>query len=137
MLPLALNIPKNAVGAVDCYINDLCLICVDIDDNTEMCPSAVALTLDIVGCPLNLKDRLPCDTLLSLKKLQCEGKQEEIKVVLGWELNASKLTIALTQVKFEIWLNEIQPFLDKAYAPNTSHFIICGEAGESCVHPAT
>jgi hypothetical protein len=118
-LPLAFHIPKNAVGAVDCYIDDLCLICVDIDDNTEMCAAAVALVLDVVGRPLDPLDALPCEALLSMKKLKREGKQEEIKVVLGWELNSRKLTIGLTQGKFEIWRKEIQLFLDKEYAPTS------------------
>jgi hypothetical protein len=62
----------------------------------------VALALDIVGRPLNPDDPLIRDALLSLKKLKGEGKQEEIKVVLGWELNSRCLKIALTQAKFEI-----------------------------------
>jgi hypothetical protein len=102
-LPLAFHIPKNAVGAVDCYIDDFCSICVDINDNAERCAAAVALALDIVGRPLDPLDALPREALLSLKKLKGEGKQEEIKVVLGWELNSRKLTIGLTPGKFEIW----------------------------------
>jgi hypothetical protein len=110
-LPLAFSIPKNAVGSVNCSI------CVDIDDNAERCASRVALALDVVGCPLALNDPLARDALISSKKLQGEGKQEENKIVLGWEMNSRTLAIALTEAKFEIWLNEIQVFLYKVYAP--------------------
>jgi hypothetical protein len=85
------------------YINDLYSICVAIDDSTERCAAAVALALDVVGCPLGLLDTLPREALLSLKKLKGEGKHEDIKVVMGWELNSITLTIGLTQGKFEIW----------------------------------
>jgi hypothetical protein len=47
--PLAFNIPKNAVGAVDCYIDDLCSICVDINNNAEWCARSVSLAHDMVG----------------------------------------------------------------------------------------
>jgi hypothetical protein len=70
-----------------------------------------------VGCPLDLHDPLPHDALLFLRKLQGEGKREEIKVVWGWDLNSRKLTIARTQGKFEILRKEVQLFLDKVHAP--------------------
>jgi hypothetical protein len=46
----------------------------------------VDLALNIVGRPIDSDEPIMRDALLSLKKLQGEGKQEEIKVVLGWEL---------------------------------------------------
>jgi hypothetical protein len=76
----------------------------------------VALTLDVVP-PLKPHNLLSRNALIYFKKLQSEGKQEEIKIMSVWELNYRMLTIALTQAKFEIWLNEIQVFLDKVYAP--------------------
>jgi hypothetical protein len=60
---LAFHVLKNAVGAVDCYINELCSICIDIDDNAERCAASVALVLDVVGRPLDPLDSLPREAI--------------------------------------------------------------------------
>jgi hypothetical protein len=67
-LPLAFSIPKNAVDALDCYIDDLCSICIDINENGEMCAAAVTLTFDVVGRPLDPQDPLLHDALANKKK---------------------------------------------------------------------
>jgi predicted DsbA family dithiol-disulfide isomerase len=88
---MAFNIPRNPIGAVDCYIDYLCTICVDLDSNAERCASAFGLAVEVVGRPFDLDDSLPRDALLSLKKLQGEGQQAEIKMNLGWELKSWSL----------------------------------------------
>jgi hypothetical protein len=98
---MAFNISKNPIGAVDCYIDDLCTIYVNLDSNAERCAATVGLALDVTGRPLYLDDPLPLGALLSLKKLQGEGQQAELKVFLAWNLNSRSLTIALSQRTFE------------------------------------
>jgi hypothetical protein len=99
---LDLNIPRNPISAVDCYIDNLCTICVDLDSNADRCAASVGLAVAVVvvGRLLDSDDPLQRDAPLSLKKLQGEGHQTELKIVLGWELNSRSLTIALSQAKF-------------------------------------
>jgi hypothetical protein len=76
-LPLVFRIPKNAVGAIDSYIDDLCSIYFDIDDNVERCVAAVAPALDVVGRPLDQQDTLPRHSLFSLKIYKWRAKKKK------------------------------------------------------------
>ncbi|MGH7955272.1 MAG: hypothetical protein ACREOZ_04855 [Gloeomargaritales cyanobacterium] len=101
------DIPQNDKGLVDCYIDDLVPICVDLKDRAERCAAAVALALHIMGRPVQAHEPIPRDDILSLKKLLGEGRMEEIKVILGWEVNSRALTIALPIEKYSSWRQNI------------------------------
>jgi hypothetical protein len=94
------------------------------------------LELDVVGQALDSDEPLPRDVLLSLKKLQGEGQQAELKIVLGSELNSWSLTIALSYVKFEIWFQDIHRFLDSSYAPTKAlKTLVIRLENMSCIIP--
>ena len=78
-------------------------ICPKIRENTEHCAAAVPLALHIMGRPCNSTDPIPCDDLLSLKKLAGEGRMEEVKIILGWEIHMRKLMIALPEFRYVAW----------------------------------
>ncbi|MGH7974512.1 MAG: hypothetical protein ACREBR_03205, partial [bacterium] len=102
------NLPPNDKGLVDCYIDDLISICLDLEDKAARCSAAVVLALHTMGRPVQLYEPIPRDDLLSFKKLFGEGRMEEIKVILGWEINSRRLTIALPKEKFSSWRHDIQ-----------------------------
>ena len=69
-----------------------------------------------MGRPCNSTDPIPCDDLLSLKKLAGEGRMEEVKIILGWEIIMRQLTIALHESKYVAWSQDILHLLQQSSA---------------------
>jgi len=99
---------------VDVYIDDMTPNCPDIGDNVEHCAAAVPLALHIMGCPLDPTDPIPHDDILSLKKLAGEGRMEERKTILGWEINSRTLTISLPESNHVAWTRDICHLLQQS-----------------------
>jgi hypothetical protein len=60
---------------------------------------------------MDSKDPLPCQEIISLKKLKAEGRLVETKTVLGWDLDTRQLLISLPMDKYERWSVDIQRLL--------------------------
>ena len=89
-------------------------ICPDIGDNAERCAAAVPLAVHLISRPTDPAEPIPRDDILSLKKLAGEGKMEEIKIILGWEINTRALTISLPEAKYVAWTRDISHFLQQS-----------------------
>ena len=48
---------------------------------------AAPLAIHILGRPLSEWEPIERDDLLSMLKLKCEGRLEEVKIATGWEIN--------------------------------------------------
>jgi hypothetical protein len=112
--PLLFDFPEeeaNCVAKGDNYIDDQLSVGVDIGDNITRLAAAGPLALHVIGRPLADCEPIPRDDLLSLKKFFAEAAPEEIKIVLGWLINAWELTVALPQDKYVAWSRSIRQIL--------------------------
>jgi hypothetical protein len=58
------------------------------------------LGIDTMSCPLDLNEPIPRETMEAMKKLEAEALLQEIKMILGWEINFRRLLIKLPENKF-------------------------------------
>lgn len=105
---LAVDIPTNDIGKVDMYIDDTIGFVLDLGDNVTIVQNAVPMVINAFARPLNDQKQLQSLNLISLKKFQAEGRMEEIKVVLGWDINTCTLLISLPADKHHKWTNQIK-----------------------------
>ena len=112
-LPMAVEINSNDRGQVDCYIDDLTTVTIDINDNKERAAAAVLLAIHTVGRPTNKDDPIPRLNLVSLSKLTAEAALEETKILLGWKLDTRTLLISLPSDKHVAWSASITNILNK------------------------
>jgi hypothetical protein len=108
---LMIEIPLNDLGFVDIYIDDSVGIAPDLKDNPQRVNRAIPLAIKMFARPLDPNDPIPRVEIISLKKLQAEGRLEETKTVLGWEINTRLLTIYLPKDKQKTWSQDINTIL--------------------------
>ena len=72
------------------------------------------LALYIMGHPLYPMDLMPHDNILSLTNLAGEGRMEEIKTILGWEINTRMLTLFLPESKHIAWTRDMCHLLQQS-----------------------
>ena len=69
-------VDPDEIGQAFFHIDDLTTIRLQ-DENWDRLRHAVALIIDLFGCPIDKKEPIHRDDLLSMKKLQSEGALEE------------------------------------------------------------
>jgi hypothetical protein len=103
------------VGRSDVYVDDICTI--GLLNSTlaeEKLKFATLLALEAVGRPTDnhlSSAAITRDNLVSLDKLRAEAGLSETKTLLGWELDTRRLTVQLTQEKFDTWTKQIRDIL--------------------------
>ena len=105
--PMMVPIPLSPVGCTDVYIDDTITVSLDGDDNNKRAEAAVPLAIHIVGRPVAKTEPIKRQDLLSLPKLEAEGRLEEIKNVLGWDIDTRRFTISLPIRKYDAWKTSI------------------------------
>jgi hypothetical protein len=82
---LIVDIPVDARGTGDVYINDLIQATVVIEgtDNAIRCKRATLLAVDTCARPKHANKPIPCKDMEARNKLQAEARLEEQKTVLG------------------------------------------------------
>jgi hypothetical protein len=103
-LELIVDIPVDPQGTTDVYIDNLVSLVVNVEgtDNLVRCDRAPLFGIETVLCPLDPEEPIPCKTMEAMNKLESEGLLEEIKTILGWEIDFSRLLIKLPNNKFQI-----------------------------------
>jgi hypothetical protein len=88
-LELIVDIPIDPIGTTDVYIDNLVSLTVDVKgtDNLVQCDCAPLLGIDTLSCPLDLNEPMPRETMEAMKKLEAEALLQEIKMILGWEID--------------------------------------------------
>ena len=66
------------------------------------------MVLSLFGRPNDAQESLPRDSLLSVKKFLTEARSLEIKIVLGWLIDARRFLISLPWDKFTTWIISLQ-----------------------------
>jgi len=112
-LELIVDIPIDPIGTTDVYIDDLVSLTVDVKgtDNLVRCDRAPLLGIDTLSRPLDLNEPMPRETMEAMKKLEAEALLQEIKTILGWEIDFRRLLIKLPDNKFVAWAAAIEQML--------------------------
>ncbi|MFN9982272.1 MAG: hypothetical protein ACK53Y_20260, partial [bacterium] len=69
------------------------------------------LAIHSIARPVEPTDDIPRVDIISTKKLQAEGTFEEVKIVLGWQLNTRSLLISLPRDKHQKWSHDINKMI--------------------------
>jgi hypothetical protein len=101
----------NDCGKVDIYIDDTIGVAPDIRDVPMRVSRAIPLTIRTLARPASNQDFLPRKDIISLKKLKVEGRLEETKLVLGWQINTRSLQISLPDSKFFTCIRDLDAML--------------------------
>jgi hypothetical protein len=115
--PLLMTDPSIAeeIGLADVYVDDICMIGLLRDRETECkLRFATLLALEVVGRTSDTSDSSTSiirENLVSLDKLHAEAGLSERKILLGWELDTRSLIIRLTQEKYTTWTSQIHEIL--------------------------
>ena len=67
----------------------------------------MVVIIGVFARPVHKDEPIKRDHFLSIKKLCIEGSLEEVKTILGWELDFCILKATLTHDKFEEWSVDI------------------------------
>jgi hypothetical protein len=115
-LPTIVSPPTNCPAKADVYIDDTTTISIDDPSITPRARAAVPLAIHIVGRPLAAKEPIPRQNLISIDKLQAEGRMEELKTDLGWHFDTRRLLVALSEDKFKAWSNKLNLILVRGFS---------------------
>jgi len=112
--PMIVEPKVERFGKSDVYLDDICLVGVLSDDESERrLKNSILLAMEVVGRPMNKNEPLPRDDLASKSKLLAESGLSEQKCLLGWEFNTRELHIKLSNEKHQTWSSQIKDILDK------------------------
>ncbi len=108
----AIDLPINDIGKVDIYIDDSIGIALDANDNSRRVSYSIPLAIHWISRAADSLDPIPRKDIISLKKLLAEGRMEEMKSVLGWEINTRSLSISLPSDKHRNWTLQISKMIE-------------------------
>jgi hypothetical protein len=84
---LSVKLPQNDIGLADIYIDDSIRVAPDIASNLTRVNRAIGLAINSLARPLDENDPIPRYPMISKKKLLAEGRLDECKIFLGWQIN--------------------------------------------------
>jgi hypothetical protein len=114
--PMAVVIPPTKSGGrVDGLINDLMNVFLDTPENCRRQPNVVPLAMNLASRPHagDAEEPVPRRPILSIPKLEAEGRPEEIQTVLGWRITTHSLKVSLPDDKFRAWSDDVTRILAK------------------------
>ena len=114
-LPSDVDVPLPRHGYFDSYVDDIIGICLHIGQNAQRTIYAILLTIYLMARPFCPNNDTSTDVLhsyiLSTKKWLAEGAQEEVKTILGWQVDTRRLVVSLPQDKYLAYSKQIQQVL--------------------------
>jgi hypothetical protein len=110
---LIIDIPVDARGKIDVYIDDTTGLTVDVPgtDNASRMEAAIPLAIEVAARPNDPNEPIPREPMIAKDKLTAEGGLSETKMILGWLFNLRTLTIFLPDHKFIAWTTAIQSMI--------------------------
>ena len=103
------NLEQDRCSA-DVFIDDVITVGVDIGNNVEKLMAAPCTVMHALAHATDEKTFLPRQDFIAADKNEAEGAPEEVKVVLGWQLNTREMLIKLPDHKFKAWSSQLQNF---------------------------
>ena len=106
----AVELPIHSTSRKDCFIDDIIAVFLDTIANRRREGHVVPLAVHLMSRPHAGDDHEPVvrRPLLAPDKLSAEGRPCEVQIVLGWEVNTRRLTVALPFDKFTAWMGDIE-----------------------------
>lgn len=98
--------PDSADNKADVFIDDIVSVGLDTPENVVKLKAAPCTVLHSV-CHKSDNTHIPRVDILSEMKNKEEGAPEEIKTVLGWDLDTRRLLIKLPPHKAKAWSSEL------------------------------
>lgn len=92
--PLFMDLPLFWAMA-DGYIDDIITIVLDVGDWLKNAVNAAALIIHSIVRPTDTAGPLPHNESISIQKLKGEGTPDEIKMILGWQVDTRRFRIHL------------------------------------------
>ena len=126
---MAVKIKANKSGQVDCYIDDLTTVTVDIENNWKRGSAAVLAAIHIIGRPVDPDDPIKRVNLVSLTTLTAEASMEEWKILLGWKLNTRLLLVSLPFEKYRAWSDGINNIITRNHSSHDELETLIGRLG--------
>ena len=99
---LLVHVPLNHAFC-DGYIDDLISFAVDIDDYVQRSQQSLPLISHSIFRPIHTDDPIHRKDTLSLRKLEGEGRPDERKTILGWDVCTRSFRISLATDKYKRW----------------------------------
>ena len=110
---LIVDVPVDARGIADVYIDDIIGLTIDIpgSNNATRLERAILLALHTAARPVHPDEPIPRESMAALAKLIAEAGLEETKTILGWYFDFRTLTVKLPLNKFTAWSNAIKSMI--------------------------
>ena len=111
---LIIDIPIDARGTVEIYIDDYIGLTIEINgmDNMTRLERALLLGIAATSREVSPSEPLPRDEMDARAKLKAEAGVTETKIIPGWPLNFRTLTIALPENKYIAYLTAISDMIE-------------------------
>ena len=98
------------------FMDDLITIRLDIGNNVEKIMAAPCTVMHTLAHATESETHLPRQDFTAADKNEAEGAPEEVKIVLGWELNTREMLIKLPEHKYKAWPTKLSSFLTRKRA---------------------
>lgn len=108
--PLFVDVPFFWAMA-DGYIDDIITIVLDVGGWLKKAVNAAPLVIHSMFRPTDAADLLPRNEPISIRKLKGEGTPDEVKVILGWQVDTRRFRIHLPFEKSNEWIADIKVIL--------------------------
>ena len=108
---MMVSIPIETIGKANVYIDDTITVALHSTENDPRASAVVPPAIHTIGRPLLQKEPITRTDLMCLRKLLAEGRLEEEKNILGWNINTRSFSISLPTHKFRAWSQSMTTIL--------------------------
>ena len=102
--------------SADVFIDDIISVGVHKNDNLQRLMAGPCTVMHAMAHAALGPTNLPHQDLIAEDKNDAEGAPEEVKVVLGWEIDTRRLVIQLPAHKFHAWMSQLTSLIDRKSA---------------------
>ena len=113
---LSVSLEEQDTCKADVFVDDVITIGADIGDNLDRVKAAPCSIMHALAHKNSEKPHVKRDNFIADDKNEAEGAPEEIKIVLGWELNSRQLLVSLPHHKFVAWSTQVKSFTTRVSA---------------------
>ena len=106
------NMEKDRCSA-DVFIDDVITVGVDIGDNTEKIMADPCTVIHALAHATEEDTVIPRQDMIAADKNIAEGAPEEVKIILGWEINTRTMSICLPHHKVVAWSAQLEECLKR------------------------
>ena len=107
---LSVKIEEGDICKADVFVDDIITIGVDVKDHLQRIIAAPCTVMHSVAHNSSTSTSIPRHDLIAEDKNEAEGAPEELKIVLGWQINSRALTVHLPEHKFKAWSSQLDSF---------------------------